>query len=245
MKLTAKILFLIVFSASIYGQNIPLQFEIDSVKIDKSDVKNHKYSIFYKAVNLTNHPLSFFLLPNSLIANAASSMTLFPVYRIYQNNALTELDGPFYERYPNDLRDGNSIDGTQLTKEKIESLYEKYIRKLNLVVENYRNNGGTSTDTTWILQNQQLLDSKMVLQPNEVRHLTITTNWDKKRYFNQDNIEYYLNENDKFEITLSFDLKRNLWKNTLSDAELKAIQKDKSYIQGVFKTNKVLIEFKE
>ncbi len=189
MKLKPNLFFLILFSISIYGQNSTMKFEIDSVKVDKSDIKKQVFSIFYKVENLTNQPISFFLFPNTMIANAASSMTLFPVYRIYQNDVFTELDGPFYEKYPDEMQFDDLIDGKQLTEKKIQEMIENYTLRLNSILENYKKKGGTNTDTTWIVQNQRLWDSKIVLQPKEVKQLVIKTFWNKKRYFNQDNIE--------------------------------------------------------
>lgn len=240
-----NLLFAAFFTTSFYAQNIPLKFEIDSVNVNKTNIKSHRYTIFYKAINLTNKPLTFFLLPNSMIANAASSMTLFPIYRIYQNDVLTELDGPFYENYPGELTEEDLSETKQLSAKQINDLIEKQTRRINLILEMYKKNGGTSTDLEWIIQNDRLRSSKMVLMPNEIRSLNIKTSWNKKRYFNQDNLEYYLNKNDKYEIELTFDLKRDLWKNTISDKEFKEIQSNKSIIQGVFKTNKIAIEFND
>ena len=61
----------------------------------------------------------------------------------------------------------------------------------------------------------------------------------------QDNIEFYLNENDKYEIELTFNLMKTLWKDTFSVEEFKAIEKENNCIQGVFKSNKIAIDFKD
>ena len=52
-----------------------------------------------------------------------------------------------------------------------------YLRR---IIDNYKKNGGKSEDEAWILENQRLLESKIVLQPHEVKKLKILTTWEQK-----------------------------------------------------------------
>ena len=245
MRFSLKILIFILLSVSLSAQEVPLKFEIDSIANNNLNSKRRVYSIHYHVENKTNHPVSFFLIPHSLIANAASSMTLFPVYRIFQNDVATELDGPFFEKYD---RDEVLLELSDLKDPDFESKAKNFMKKINEdrrnTLEIYKKNGGKSNDELWIYENQKLLASKIILQPNEVKKLKIVTSWDKKRYYIQDNIEFYLNENDKYEIEFTFNLMKTLFKDKLSEAEFKALEIDKNLVQGVFITNKMAIDFK-
>ncbi|MEO8516706.1 MAG: hypothetical protein ABI426_08180 [Flavobacterium sp.] len=234
------------FSASLLAQTKPLNIKIDAITSEESDSKKRTYLINYHIENITDHPVSFFLYPNSLIANAASSMTLFPIYKIYQNNDFIALDGPFYEQQENEewnryleMKDKKSAEAKELLK-KITVEFEI---RTKTIVENYKKMGGTKTDEHWILQNNHLLKTEITLSPKETRSFTIKTYWDKERYFLQDDLEYYLDEKDRFEFELVVDLKKTFFKDRLSPEEFGKIEKDKNFIEGTFTSNKVNITF--
>lgn len=246
MKLIFKIIIFGLLSFANYAQEVPLKFEIDSIATTNLNAKRRIFSIYYHVENKTNNPVSFFLIPHSLIANAASSMTLFPIYSIFQNDVVSELDGPFFEKYD---KDEVLIEALDFTDPDFQTKAKNFMEKMKIDrknrLETYKKNGGTSDDEIWIFENQRLLESKITLQPNEIKKLKILTSWDKQRYFKNDNIEFYLNEKDKYEIEFTFTLLKSLFKNKLTDAEFKALEKDKNHIQGAFKTNKMAIDFSE
>lgn len=234
------------FSVTILAQTKPLNVKIDSITSDDSDPKKRMYLINYHIENLTNHPVSFFLSPNTLIPNAVGSMTLFPIFKIYQNNDFIPFDGPFsvpqenenWNRYV-EMKDKNSAEAKELLQ-KITTLFES---KSKAIVENYKKTGGTKTDEHWILQNHRLLKTEITLAPKETKSFTIKTLWNKERYFLQDDLEYYLNEKDHFEFELVVDLKKASFKDRLSPEEFDKIEKDKNFIEGIFTSNKVDIAF--
>ncbi len=74
-----RILILLFFLSNfIFSQNIEVKINI----ITNNDIspKKRTNTINYQIENKTNNEISFFLTPNTLIANAASSMNLFTVY---------------------------------------------------------------------------------------------------------------------------------------------------------------------
>lgn len=81
------------------------------------------------------------------------------------------------------------------------------------------------------------------MQPKESKSFVIKTVWDKKRYYIQDDLEYYLDEKDKFEFELTFQLIKTHFENRLSPEEFAKIAKDKNFIEGFFTSNKVDINF--
>lgn len=242
-----KFLYFFFFSASILAQNKIIDVKINAITQDDSDAKTRVYNINYQIENKTNNPVSFFLTPNTLIANAASSMTLFTVYKIYINGILTPLDGPFFEKEGIDwitkLR-GIKDYTTPEAKEIIRNTVEEFKAKNKLIVDNYTKNGGKSIDENWILANQQLLESKITLKPKETRIFTIETNWNKDRYFKQDDLEYYLDEKDNYEFEITLSLQKDNFKSKLSINEYQKIEKDTNFIQGNFVSNKIEINFK-
>lgn len=234
----------LLISFSVFSQNKPLAVKIDSIQTDDSDPKKRTFLIHYHVENLTNNDISFFLHPNTLIANAASSLTLFPIYKIYQNNDFIPLDGPFYERQGNDdwnryleMPDKNSAEAKTLVK---KIMAEAEARR-KTIIEDYKKKGGKSDDELWILNNLHLLKSKMTLKPKEIKPLVIKTNWNKERYFLQDDLEYYLDEKDTFELELTLHLIKTHFKDRLSAEEFAVIAKDTNFIEGIFTSNKMNI----
>ena len=238
---------LFLFSIINFSQNKPLEVKIDSITFKDLQPNKRKYSINYQIKNLTNHEISFFLTPNTLIANAASSMTLYPIYKIYINKEFTPLDGPFFEKYGIDWEDfretNKNLNKTEL-KELAQKMYDDFQNTNKITIEKYKKNGGTNTDGHWILQNDNLMKSKIALKPNEIKLFEIQTSWDKDRYFKQDDLEYYLDEKDQYEFELILDLKKTAFQNQLSTEEFSIIEKDKNFIQGIFTSNKIFIDFK-
>jgi hypothetical protein len=244
MKKIVVLLFL--FSPYVFSQNKVIDVKIDSITSDDSNPKKRVYTINYHIENLSENSISFFLIPNTLIANAASSMTLFPIYKIYHNDIFTPLDGPFFEKHGIDWETkltGIKDYTSPKAKEIIKKALEEFTAKNKIIVDNYTKNGGKSTDDAWIIENHHLLESKITLKPKETKTFVIKTSWNKERYFKEDDLEYYLDEKDKYEFELVLDLKKTFFKERLSTEEYLKIEKDIHFIEGIFTTNKVSIIF--
>lgn len=241
-----KHLFFLLIPIVLFGQK-KLEVTISRISTEQNSSKNPIYLIDYQIENRTSDTISFFLIPNALIANSASSMTLFPVYKIYQNGVFEDMDGPFFEYETEDeLRYAAIIDKKS---EEAQQLLKTIQTNQGMIImdfyKKYKENGGKSTDSQWIYYNQQILNNVIVLQPHETKHFTIKTIWDKNRYIKNDHLEYYLNENNKIEIELILDLKTNLFKGKLSEEDLIKINADPSFIKGIFVSNKVELKFKD
>ena len=94
-------------------------------------------------------------------------------------------------------------------------------------------------------RNYDLNQSEITLQPKEIKSYIIKTNWNKKRYYNQDDIEYYLDEKDTFDFELVLDLKKTLFEHELSTTEYNVIKNNPNFIQGIYTSNKMRINFGE
>lgn len=240
-----KYLLFLFFPVLVLAQNQPITVKINSIESKIINPKIERFLIHYQIENKTNHPVSFFLYPTTLIANAASSMTLYPIYKLYVNNMFQELDGPFFEKEYEGWEIIEEIEDKTAEHSKIiiEEIKNKAIAKNQKIFEDYFKNGGKNTDYEWIYTNQKLLKSVITLQPYEIKPFEIVTSWDQNRYFIQDDIEYYLNENENFTFELTLDLKKALLKSQLTDGEFSKIEKDPNFIQGVFVSNKMKINF--
>ncbi len=241
MRLLNLTLFL--FSIASFSQNKPLEVKINTIAFEDLSTQKRKFTINYEIKNLTNNTISFFLKPNTFIANAAASMTLFPIYKLYQNNIFTELDGPFYEKEGTLWEDLETVSNPNSAEAKVilQKIHESFTLEYYSLIKNYEKNGGKNTDEMWIYENQKLLQTVITLQPLETKSFVIKTYWDKNRYFNQDDIEYYLDEKDTYDFEITLHLKATLFKDKLSPSEFEKIATDKYFIEGIFVSNKVKI----
>lgn len=241
-----RLAFTLLFYFSIASAQ-PLKVTIDSISSNDSNSLKRKYTILYHIKNNTSQPVSFFLHPNTLIANAASSMTLFTVYKIYQNGILQDMDGPFFEHEFPEMEQLEQFGNYNSPEARafLKKTNEKYKAEHAAILENYRKNGGTNTNESWITRNQKLLRSKMTLLPGETKGFTIHTNWNRIRTVNNGDIEYYLNEKDLFEFELILDLKKTPFKSELSETEFTQVKNDPNFLEGVFTSNKMKIDFGE
>ena len=237
--------FLLFISLVSLAQNNPLNIKINSVNYNDSLANRRVYQINYQIENTTNNDVQFFLNPNSLIAQAASSMTLFAVYKMYRNGVYDAMDGPFYEKNfaeqddVEDMKDFNSPTATAL----LVKLQEKYKKLKDDYVAVYKKNGGLNSDEQWVFKNQKLLQSIVTLQPGQTKNFTIKTSWRRNRYFKIADNEYYLGEKDKFEIQLQLILNKSDRNAELSATEFLKIKSNSNFIEGTFTSNRNEISF--
>jgi hypothetical protein len=246
MKTSTQLLFLLL-PIIFFGQNKKLEVKINRITTEEINSESRKYLIDYQIENRTSSAVSFFLIPNALIANTASSMTLFPVYKIYQNGVFEDMDGPFFEfETEEELQyaafiDKNSEEAITLAK----TIQTNRSIVATTAYNKYKENGGKSTDFQWVYYNQKILNNIVVLEPNKSKSFTIKTLWNKNRYIKNDHLEYFLNDTNKIEIELTLDLKTNLFKGTLSDEDLMKINADTTFIKGIFVSNKMELKFND
>ena len=230
---------LLLFAALTFGQVSLVSIKINTITNADENPARRIFKIDYQIENNTDKEVQFFLKPNTLIAQAASSMTLFIVYKIYRNGAYESMDGPFYEKIYDeqeevfditDYKSPKAIAYILKIKEKYEQLRQDYINE-------YKNTNGENKDEIWILKNQKLLKSIVTLKPNEVKYFTIETSWRRNRYFKIEDEEYYLNENDKFEIQLNLILNKSDRKEFLTNEEFLKIKNNPNFLEGTFQSN--------
>lgn len=239
----APFLSLLLFSIQLMGQTPALAVKINSVIVDNANPKFRAYQINYQIENLTNHPVSFFLIPTHMTCNAMSSLALTPIYKLYQNNIYVPMQGPL-EAPPGKHVWTDYPDENISNVEDAQALIQKITMEKNkAIVEAYQKKGGKSDDVYWIIKNQELLDSKILMKALETQSYTITVQWNKERYRMEDDLEYYLEEQDVFEMDLTLHLIKTYFKDRLTAEEYAEVAKDPNFIEGIFTSNKVTIDF--
>lgn len=238
---------LFLYSFSIFAQNPKLEVKINSIATFSVHNAVTEYHINYQIENKTADELSFFLIPNALIANSASSLSLFPVYKMYQNGVFEDMDGPFFEYETENQLAYAKIENKE--SEEAKSLLKQAQTSLSMIAmdyyKKYKDNGGESEDFQWVYYRQRLLNSVVTLEPNETKTFTIKTLWNKNRYIKNDDLEFYLDQNNTIEIELILDLKTNLFQDQLTKEDLQKINDNRNFIKGQFTSNKMKIEFKD
>ena len=127
--------FIFLISFSVLAQNPKLEVKITSITTEDISASNTEYHINYQIENKTSEDLSFFLLPNALIANTASSLTLYPVYRMYQNGVFEDMDGPFFEYETDDELEYAKIEDK--TSDEAKKLAKNFQTKQAIVAMDY------------------------------------------------------------------------------------------------------------
>ncbi len=240
------LLFLFLFiSISSIAQKTALKVTINAITFEDTKPNKRKYFIKYQIENTTKNEASFFLIPQTLIAHTASSMTLYSVYKLYRNGVLETMDGPFMESPIPELNEYDDFEDKKSPEARafVEKINKKYRDEIKLILENYKKKGGLSIDEKFILDNNELLKSKITLQPNETKYFEIKTNWDKNRYIKNDDFEFYLDEKDKFEFELNLILNKTNRKDCLSEVDFEKFLNDPNFLEGTFVSNKIAIFF--
>ena len=224
MRIACLILFF--FSIFSFAQNTALEIKIDSITSVDSVKKERKFKINYHIENRTNNSISFILNPNSIRSNATSSLSYTPAYRLYQEDEVINADNIF---------------NTKKAKESIDKIlkdlkFKKGRSKDDLLNEQKIMEAQTSRD---------IINSIIKLNPKEVKEYSIVLDWDRNRYLNYFDNEYYLDEKATHYIDLCVNLFKDELKDKLLPADYKKIMEDKTIIKGTAQSNKKEINFKE
>lgn len=232
MKL--KLLFLLL-SFWCFSQNRPIEIKIDSItSIESKEFPDREFTIVYHIKNLSNNEVSFFLNTKKFIPSIASSMQYVPTYRLFQN------ENPI---------DVSQIFTTNRTFFKIDETnpkaFEDYVKKRqdSIMMEHER----VKTDTlySWKKKNNGILNSIFILSPNETKQFVQKINWNKKRYFKSQDLEYYLEEDSKYYLQLELTLLKKEFRDRLTKLEFESIMKNQNFLKGNYYSNKVEINFKD
>lgn len=226
-----KICFILLFfSISSFAQDTSLAIIIDSIVYNDSTPNQRKFTIIYHLQNLTNNPISFILNTNNIRPNATSSMSYSPAYRLYQGDEIINTV---------------SIFNTKTAKEKFEKI------KKDIDSKSAQSKNDSKTNVYEYIEkrkkeiSQNILNSIIKLGPKEIKNFSITLDWDKNRYSEYFDNEYFLDEKETHYFDLSANLMKEEFKERVASEDFKKIIEDKSIIKGWVQSNKMKINFKE
>lgn len=226
-----KICFILLFfSISSFAQDTSFAIIIDSIVYNDSTPNQRKFTIIYHLQNLTNNPISFILNTNNIRPNATSSMSYSPAYRLYQGDEIINTV---------------SIFNTKTAKEKFEKIKKDIDSKSAQSKNDARTNVYDYIEKRKKEISQNILNSIIKLGPKEIKNFSITLDWDKNRYSEYFDNEYFLDEKETHYFDLSANLMKEEFKERVSSEDFKKIIEDKSIIKGWVQSNKMKINFKE
>ncbi len=220
-----KLLFILLYSTFLFGQK-PVELKIESLTSVDETKEERTFTINYSITNKTDKTINFILKPEDLIPISGGSMRPNPYYKIYENDSSIDASGVFtgkkrtkyFKNEAEMLKHRDSIMNA-ITNKPFETLQRE-------LIEMYQKN-------------------MQVLNPNETKQFTTEFNWDKNRYFKNDVMEYYIDENESHFFELHINLMKEELLSNFSEEEQNEILKDKNFIKGWFTSNKVEINFKE
>lgn len=227
MKL--KLVVLIFWSVTALSQKPKVEIVIDSINY-KDSLKERIFTVNYKITNISNENVSFFLNPSRIIPNSAASMRYNPYYRIFQNSKM--------ENFPMKF---TSNRGTDKKKDKYLEFLLNHTKYVDSVFTDYKIKGGTSEDKYWVAKKTELLNSIMILGAKETKTFSFDFYWDKTKYYREGDMEYIIDEKDVFEMDLTINLMKKDFKSWLSTEEYSKIALDKNFVEGVFTSNKMIL----
>ena len=218
--------------------------KIDSIKTDDSNPKERQFTINYHIENLSNNSVSIYLQSNKITPNAVASMSLNTIYKIYKDKDFINIAGVF-ENYqdPIDEKSNLLIDPEYYNKLIIKSGFT--ISKLDSVFKKYNENKEIIIDDFDLPNTSKLNDLKVMFSPKETKNFSVKCSWNKKRYFKNGDEGYYLDEKSDYFIEFVLVLSVEKLKNRLKPEDFELLKNDKTYVNGVFTSNKIKIDFEE
>lgn len=220
-----KHLYLLLFCVNLFSQPKPIEIKINSIKAVDAG-KERKFTLTYTITNLTDKTIHFILNPNAIIPISSGSLNPSVYYKLYENEAVLDVNGVF-------TREG-------LTRRfKDEKELQKYSDSISEAFKN------KSPETFQKEQNERITKNIRELKPKEEIQYEAVLNWDKTRYFRNDEIEYYINETAKHYFELHINLMQDELLSLFTDAEKQEILKGKNIVKGWFTSQKVEIDFTE
>ena len=232
-----KITFLLLlFTTFIFGQNALLKVSVNSLKSIDSLSQERRFFIDYSIQNLTGKQLFFFLKPDQLTSNVSGALSNCPYYKVYQENETIDANGILNQKLESVLPK-ELIESMKKAKNDAErsEIYGKYFEE--------RFKSDEDPKLKFERERKELLEEVFTIAANETRTFHLCYIWDKNRYFKHDDIEYYLTENTPHYFEITINLMKKPFKDKLTEQEYNAIMNNKDFVEGVFVSNKMEINF--
>jgi hypothetical protein len=240
-----KHIYILFFTISSLAQNQPIKIDINSIT-DIDSLSFRKYTIHYSIKNTTGDRISFFLNPDNVIAGSGGSMRTDVSATLFQENEELPMHTILSSKSKNrELPAG--FENLPEGKEK-NAILKKYLKEvlnfdIDMEIEEIKKND----NETFRLKksSERLMQSLMTLDPFETKQYFKIFYWDKKRYYKNNEFEYYINEKSNCFLELYIVLLKEEFKEKLTENDLSMITNTPNFIKGWFTSNKVEINFRE
>lgn len=233
-----------LFSICVFAQNKPIDIKIDSIVSKDTISGERKYTITYHIENFTNNEISCFLNPKELTPAHFGSMGTSPLFKLYQNNDVVAVSGILNNSLTNNTIEIPDFSLIEDEKERKLAMKNFFKEKLHINTDSLDLKNTYFEEGMVIRSQPSLMENIYTLKPKEIKTISKFFYWDKTRYYKQDEYEHYLDENSVFSIELYLVLLRDQYKERLLPEEFEEVTANKNFIQGVFTSNKMEIDFK-
>jgi hypothetical protein len=220
-----KLILILLYSTFLFGQKT-VEIKIESLTSLDETPEERTFTIKYSITNKTNKTIHFILNPDNLIPISAGSLNPSVYYKVYEKENSIDVSGIFTGKRT-----------TRIFKDEAE--VKKYNDSITDTFINRTAEQVIQESKARIIKNIQEIKS------NQTREYSTTFNWDKNRYFKNDVMEYYIDENEPHFFELHMNLMKEELLSKFSEEEKNEILKDKNFIKGWFTSNKVEINFRE
>lgn len=221
-----KFVFLLFFSIPLFSQTKPLELKIDTIKTSTDDDNDRQFVLYYHITNLSDKPVCFELNTNSIIPISGGSLRPYPYYKIYENDKSFDATGIFIG-------------------EKSKRVFKSQNEAQNYndsIINAFKNR---TLEQLILKKKEDFLNNIHTLKPKETMNINAVLIWNKKRYFKNDELEYYIEEKEPYFFELHINLMKEELLRDFSEEEKKEILNGKDLIKGWYTSNKVPIDFSE
>ncbi len=234
---------LLLFISTTFLQSQTLKLKINSIVFKDSIPEEREFIINYEIENLSSEKVSFFLNPNEITSSESGSMSNKPFYKIFQGEEQIN-PGEVLNSYrnPSGLGFEENLKNLKGNPEELK----KYLKeRLNMDLDSMRADFKKPESEKFKKQNGILMKDMFQLNPRETKSISKVLYWDKKRYYLNGRIEFYLDEKTKHYLELTLILLKSEFKTKLTETQFNTIMSDKNFLNAVIVSNKMEINFSE
>lgn len=236
MKL--RVVLFLLYSSLSFGQK-PLEIVIDSITSIDTLGTIRKFTVNYHIQNTSDKEVKFINCSYPM-TNFYPDVNVLKVYSvIVENDNYIRLN--ILEKNLGYLQHLDSLNNAESdeTRAKIRLAYIKRkprdTTKMKEEVERRRR----------INDFDYVKSSIHTFRPKEVRSLTETFYWNKKRYYKVDDLEYYIDEKEPYYLELSMVHYKKDFQYFFPEEEYKKMKDNPNFLEGTILSNKMEINFKE
>ena len=241
---------LLLLTSAVFAQPLTLTIEsITSKEEQEGTATNRIFTVKYHLKNNTADTLRFFLDPKNVSPSTGGSLTKEMYYKIYEDTNFIEIGQAFTQFFSNqgDFKFDENMTQAQKDSVAIGYMAEKLEEDPAKLLKIYKEEGAAALmDPS--RDYMQKIDKRVknyyhTLLPNQTEQFQADFRWNKNRYYYMEPNEFYLNDNSKHYLELTFIALKEEFQVKVDAEVYQKIVNDPHFIKGVFVSNKVEIDF--